>query len=56
MLLALLTDKSKEEFVKRCGGNVDDCPEFTETKAAAVYQKNKGSKTVEGDITGGCVR
>ena len=36
-----LTDKSKEEFVKRCGGNVGDYPEFTEPKAAAEYHKKK---------------
>ena len=31
----LLTDESDEEFIKRCGGNVEDHPEFTDPKAAA---------------------
>ena len=37
----LITDESEEEFIKRCGGNVKDHPEFTDPKAAAEYQKRK---------------
>ena len=37
----LITDESDEEFIKRCGGKVEDYPEFTDPKAAAEYRKRQ---------------
>ena len=37
----LLTDESDEQFIKRCGGHIEDYPEFKDSKAAAEYQEKK---------------